>query len=135
MTFKGKTPNLQFSEPPKDKLIATGCPKTDTFLQWLRGWEHDINLAIGKSHLQSCLRTLYKYLNSFSRQQPAGQGVRGSFQLSLQSQRGEIHHCRRGEALRSRTSHRGKFEVSFKLLLSAYRVFFMVDPETASSVV
>lgn len=58
LTFKGKTPNLQFSEPPKDKPIVTGCPKTDSFLQWLRGWEHDINLAIGKYKIQTSLLSL-----------------------------------------------------------------------------
>lgn len=48
LTFKGKTPNLKFTDEPKPSEIATGCPKTDGFLNKLRELRHDINLATGK---------------------------------------------------------------------------------------
>jgi len=47
LTFKGKVPNLKFTEEPKDsKVLGTGYP-LEEFVLLLRSLGHDIELAVG----------------------------------------------------------------------------------------
>ncbi|KAF5283201.1 hypothetical protein FQA39_LY17393 [Lamprigera yunnana] len=52
LTFKGKTPNLKFSEEPKEKPFATGSEQTDHFLEMLRQTKKQLELVSGQSLLE-----------------------------------------------------------------------------------
>ncbi|RZC36402.1 apolipophorin, partial [Asbolus verrucosus] len=49
LTFKGKSPNLKFSENPKRQSAQTGCKYIDGLLELIDNLDHDLDLALGQN--------------------------------------------------------------------------------------
>jgi hypothetical protein len=47
LTFKGKAPNLKFSEGPAEERLVTGCHRLDGLLEVIRTLAVDLKLALG----------------------------------------------------------------------------------------
>ncbi|XP_068902272.1 apolipophorins [Tenebrio molitor] len=47
LTFKGKAPNLKFSEGPAEERLVTGCHRIDGLLEVIRTLAVDLKLALG----------------------------------------------------------------------------------------
>ena len=61
LTFKGRVPNLKFSEEPKEKKFASGCREFDEFLEVLRNANKEIKLISGQTAQQRAFIAAMRY--------------------------------------------------------------------------